>query len=152
MTKTSAQLNREIAESLGRAAEAKLAAIARTRRPTPEETAEALAAYVGAAKSTKPRKPRKPKVAPETERQRLERVVEERAAAARYSFKHGLRDNETDRSNLIAARFDLARRIALDLGHHPLKQGISYECSHCGASGTFDIEPVGAIFTDRCGA
>lgn len=93
---------------------------------------------------------RKAKNAPETERQRLERVVEERAAAARYSFKHGLRENETDRSNLIMARHDLARHIALDLGHSPMKQGVSYECYRCGASGTFDVEPIGSIFKEPC--
>jgi hypothetical protein len=119
MTKTAAQLDAEIAESLA---------------------------------SAKPKRKRKAKVkeAPETERQRLERVVEERAASARYSFKHGLRSNETDMSNLIGARFDLARRIALDLGHHPMKQGISYECSNCGKSGTFDTEPYGPIFVEPC--
>lgn len=105
----------------------------------------------------KPRAPAKPrkakaKAGPETDRQRLERIVEERAAAARYSFKHGLRENETDRGNLFGARRDLARRIANDLGHIPLTQGISYECSRCGKSGSFDVEPVGAIFTEPCGS
>jgi len=56
MAKSAAQLNREIAESIARAAEAKLAAIARTRRPTPEESAEAIAAYGVAAKATGARK------------------------------------------------------------------------------------------------
>jgi len=93
---------------------------------------------------------RKTKDVPETDRQRFERVVEERAAAARYSFKHGLRENETDRGNLLGARADLARHIAFSLGHMPMKQGISYECSRCGASGSFDIEPIGEIFTAKC--
>lgn len=48
MTKTAAQLDAEIATALARTAEAKLAAIARTRRPTPEEAAEANAAYAAA--------------------------------------------------------------------------------------------------------
>ena len=63
--KPPAQLDREIAESLARAAEAKLAAIARTRRPTPEESAAANAAYAAAAKATGARKtPAKPKSKP----------------------------------------------------------------------------------------
>lgn len=123
-----------------------------TMAKSPGQLDAEISEFLSTAKPRKPRKPRKAKEAPETERQRLERVVEERAAAARYSFRHGLRENSTDQSNLIQARFDLARRIALDLGHMPLKQGISYECGRCGASGTFDVEPIGDIFTKKCGS
>lgn len=95
---------------------------------------------------------RKSKAKPvsETEHETLARIVEERVAAARYSFKHGLRENETDVSNLIRARFNLARHIAISLNHQPLKQGISYECYRCGASGTFDVEAIGEIFNTEC--
>jgi len=58
--KSPVQLDREIAAAI---AEAKLAEIARTRRPTPEETAEALAAYARAAqaKNSSRKKPRAPR-------------------------------------------------------------------------------------------
>lgn len=98
------------------------------------------------------KKARKTKDKPETEIERLSRIVGEREAAARYSFKHGLqRENENDRANLVAARFNLADRLARDLGHVPLKQGMSYECMRCDASGTFDVAPIGAIFAVKCG-
>jgi len=49
MAKSPAQLDREIAIATARTAEQKLAAIARTRRPTEAETQEALRAYAAAA-------------------------------------------------------------------------------------------------------
>ena len=52
MKKTPAQLDREIAIATARTAEQKLAAIARSRRPTEAETAEALRAYAAAAEAT----------------------------------------------------------------------------------------------------
>jgi hypothetical protein len=51
--KTAAQLDREIAIATARSAEQKLAAIARTRRPTQAETQDALRAYAAAASVTR---------------------------------------------------------------------------------------------------
>jgi len=52
--------------------------------------------------------------------------------------------------------------LASELGHIPLKQGRSFECPRCGASGSFTLDyaitppltiaATGPIFTDRCGS
>ena len=38
----------------------------------------------------------------------------------------------------------------MDLGHAPTRQGVSFECFQCSASGTMDPTPEGKIFTDVC--
>ena len=62
----------------------------------------------------------------------------------------GAPKGKTEWPSLKAA--ELAGR---SLGHIMLKQGMSFECPRCGASGTFHADrgyTLGSIFTDKCGA
>lgn len=44
-----------------------------------------------------------------------------------------------------------ADKLAALLGHVALKQGVSYECSRCGASGRAEADLNGPVFHLRCG-
>lgn len=105
-----------------------------------------------AAGLAKPRKARKAKNAPETKQEELARLVEASKTRLRAIHGHGLPGSDEEIHTLNVARVKLARQIAMDLGHNPTNQGISSECYRCGASGTFDVGPIGDIFTRKCGA
>ena len=104
--------------------------------------------------TSKPKKSRKRKSRPvQTERERLESELMDEDARLRSAYKGGGTPAQIDeqRARQLQARARLAHRIAVDLGHTPLKQGLSYECFRCGRSGRFDTHPEGAIFAEKCG-
>jgi hypothetical protein len=45
----------------------------------------------------------------------------------------------------------IAHKLATALGHIPLRQGESVECSRCGASGYAREVVGGAVHTETCG-
>ncbi len=115
--------------------------------------------------TTKPKRKRAPKKAPvfRSVRDELTHAVSEAQFRARTAHRHGDPDATEATNALRIARNQLARRIALELDHNARialeldhnagSQGIALECYSCGASGAFDVEPIGPIFGPlRCRA
>lgn len=122
-------------------------------RPSDQQLDAEIADHLATKAKVKKPRTRKAKGAPETDRERLERELLDEDARLRSAHKGGATPAQISeqRSKQAQARAKLANRIAIDLGHSPLKQGMSYECFRCGKSGTFDVGPFGAIFTEKCG-